>query len=126
MMASKSDIREEFRTPGCRFDRMMTAIERGASLEEMKRLFEGMDLSAYNILAAIRDGTTTHIDKGAPPRLDNKDRIDRRKIRKQELHEEIFRMLDAGMSRKEIMDRTGMSRGGINHVRDKWKLERGA
>lgn len=126
MMASKSDIWGEFRTPGSRFDRMMTAIERGACLEEMMDLFEGMDKSAYNVLLAIRDGTTTCIDKGAPPRLENKDRIDRHKMSTKQLHAEIFRMLDEGMKLAEIMDRTGLSRSGVSNVKEKWRFERGA
>lgn len=124
MMASKCDIREEFRKPGCRFDRMMTAIERGACLEEMMDLFDGMDESAYDVLRMIHEGTISQGDYHFYAKLNPNKAIDRA-LQKKEQNAKIFRMFDDGARTKDVQRTMGLSRGAAEHARKKWAIARG-
>lgn len=127
MMASERDrapIREEYRRPGSRFDRMMTAIERGACLEEMMDLFDGMDESAYDVLRMIHKGTISQGDYYFHARL-NPDKAIERALQKKEQNAKIFRMFDDGAKTKDVQRMMGLSRGAAEHARKKWAIARG-
>lgn len=121
MMGISDRIKDEYRVPGSRYDRMMTLMERGACEEEFLDEIEGADKTLYRCMKAIADGTLSlGVQQGFHPMAAIKGELARKERR-----EEIFRMLDDGLKAEEIQIRTGMSRGGIAAIRKCWAVARG-
>lgn len=99
-------------------------IEKGATLEEMKARFEGMDLSAYLVLKAIANGTiSAGLDRD--PIRTNPEKLITNAMMRRERNEKIFRMFDEGAKIREVQERFGLNRGAVEHVRGSWAKARG-
>lgn len=121
MMGTSDRIKNEYRMPGSRYDRMMKLIESGACEEEFMDEIEGADRSTYRALKALADGTLSlGVQQGFHPMAAIKGELARQQRRK-----EIYRMFDDGLKAGEIQIRTGMSRGGIAAIRKRWAVARG-
>ena len=105
----------EYCLPGSRFALIMRLARAGASDELFKKKIRGIDQDTIRVARKLADGTISVGNPGNAAHMRADNVADRR--------EEIFRMMDAGVSNTEIQVDLGVAESTIRFYRRQWRNE---
>lgn len=107
-----------------RFGQMLAAVEGGATMEDMRKRFDGYDPGTDRVLRAILNGTIS----SGQERYTIKMRVQKafeRELLRRERNEKAFLMFDAGLKLAEIGDALGLSKSRVKQIKASWAVARG-
>ena len=117
IVTKDGSIIEESIRRGERLGRMIIAMRRGATLEQMKARFADFDEGTYQVLQMILDGTISDGKQEMFNHTQNTaSKIEARR-------RGLFRMFDAGYTAKEVSGRTGLTYGYVKRVHSLWTAQ---
>lgn len=105
----------EYCLPGSRFALIMRLARAGASDKLFKKKIRGIDQDTIRVARKLADGTISVGNPGNAAHMRAGNVADRR--------EEIFRMMDAGVSNTEIQVDLGVAESTIRFYRRQWRSE---